>query len=107
MTVGKLNKSRSQGYAMLVEAISKQSKGRLNINGKNMCKQFQQHMKVHTTTKAKASGMAFGITEGGHKEWDIHCSTQAGEYVHLLYQDGCAPWALAKHHSSFPSMSWY
>ncbi|KAF9200374.1 hypothetical protein BGZ59_003344 [Podila verticillata] len=48
---------------MLAEAVSKQSKGRLNINGKNMRERFQRHMKVYTTTKAKASGTGFGVTE--------------------------------------------
>ncbi|KAG0079857.1 hypothetical protein BGZ93_003070, partial [Podila epicladia] len=62
-TVGKSNKSRSHEYATLVEAVSKQSKGRLNITGKNMRERFQRHMKVYTKTKTMALHTGFGVTE--------------------------------------------
>ncbi|KAG0202263.1 hypothetical protein BGX33_009800 [Mortierella sp. NVP41] len=62
-TVGQPNKSRNYGYATLADAVSKQSKGRLNINGKSMREWFQRHMEVFTSTKAKGNSMGFGVTE--------------------------------------------
>ncbi|KAF9079593.1 hypothetical protein BGX23_003642, partial [Mortierella sp. AD031] len=45
------------------DAVSKQSKGRLNVNGKSMREWFQRHMEVFTSTKAKGNSMGFGVTE--------------------------------------------
>ncbi|KAF8942590.1 hypothetical protein BGZ47_006327 [Haplosporangium gracile] len=61
--VGQPNKSRNHGYAALADAVSKQSKGRLNINGKNMRERFKRHIKVFTSTKAKGNSAGFGVTD--------------------------------------------
>ncbi|KAK3804527.1 MAG: hypothetical protein JOS17DRAFT_711327, partial [Linnemannia elongata] len=62
-TVGQPNRTRNHGYATLADAVSKQSKGRLNINGKNMRERLQRHMKVFTSTKAKGNSTGFGVTD--------------------------------------------
>ncbi|KAF9536281.1 hypothetical protein EC957_011708, partial [Mortierella hygrophila] len=61
--VGTPQKTKTQGYSTLAQLVSKQSKGRLNINGKAMRERFQRHMKVFTDVKRKADSTGFGVTE--------------------------------------------
>ncbi|KAK3833086.1 MAG: hypothetical protein JOS17DRAFT_677270, partial [Linnemannia elongata] len=62
-TVVMPNRPTACRYATLAEAMSKQSKGWLTIDGKNMREWFQRHMNVYINTKAKAKSTDFGATE--------------------------------------------
>ncbi|KAF9910297.1 hypothetical protein EC991_006796, partial [Linnemannia zychae] len=61
--IGAPNKTKTHGYSVLAQAVTKQSKGRLNINGKAMRERFQRHMKTYTEAKRKADSTGFGVTE--------------------------------------------
>ncbi|KAF9308645.1 hypothetical protein BGZ91_007729 [Linnemannia elongata] len=61
--IGAPNKSKTHGYSVLAQGVTKQSKGRLNINGKAMRERFQRHMKAYTEAKRKAESTGFGVTE--------------------------------------------
>lgn len=61
-TVGKPIKTKASGYSALAGAVSEQSKGRLNVNGKNMRDRFRRHMKLYTSTKMGAQSICFFVT---------------------------------------------
>ncbi|KAK3837484.1 MAG: hypothetical protein J3R72DRAFT_512758 [Linnemannia gamsii] len=66
--IGAPNKSKTHGYSALAQGVTKQSKGRLNINGKAMRERFQRHMKANTETKGKAESTGFGVSEDDTKK---------------------------------------
>ncbi|KAF9930991.1 hypothetical protein FBU30_010996 [Linnemannia zychae] len=61
--IGKIHKPRTHGYTQLAREVSKNSQGRLNINGKNMRERFGRHMKIYRDTKRKSDEIGFGITK--------------------------------------------
>ncbi|KAI1316176.1 hypothetical protein EDD11_010348 [Mortierella claussenii] len=57
--VGKSKRTPSQGYAVLAQIVTKQSKGRFNLNKKNMRARFGRHMKAYIDARTKAQSMGF------------------------------------------------
>ncbi|KAK3806520.1 MAG: hypothetical protein JOS17DRAFT_846963 [Linnemannia elongata] len=62
-TIGKPTKSSNQGYNTLAQVVSRQSKGRLNLNAKAMRERFARHRKTFTTVKEKSQQTGFGVTD--------------------------------------------
>ncbi|KAK3809738.1 MAG: hypothetical protein JOS17DRAFT_843960 [Linnemannia elongata] len=62
-TIGKPTKSSNQEYNTLAQVVSRQSKGRLNLNAKAMRERFARHRKTFTTIKKKSRQTGFGVTD--------------------------------------------
>ncbi|KAH7041649.1 hypothetical protein BKA57DRAFT_519862, partial [Linnemannia elongata] len=62
-TIGKPTKSSNQGYTILAKIVSRQSKGRFNLNAKAMRERFARHRKTFTTAKKKSQQAGFGVTD--------------------------------------------
>ncbi|KAG9064045.1 hypothetical protein KI688_003224 [Linnemannia hyalina] len=62
-TIGKPNKPSNQGYTTLAQVVSRQSKGRLNLNAKSMRERLARHRKTFATVKEKSQETGFGVTD--------------------------------------------
>ncbi|KAF9586568.1 hypothetical protein BGW38_001813 [Lunasporangiospora selenospora] len=65
---GEPRKFKSHGYSALALAVSKNSKGRLNINGKAMRERFQRHLRLYTDVKKEMNTTGISITEEDTKK---------------------------------------
>ncbi|KAK3834454.1 MAG: hypothetical protein J3R72DRAFT_220632 [Linnemannia gamsii] len=62
-TIGKPTKASNQGYATLAQIVSKQSKGKFNLNAKAMRERLARHRKTFATVKDKSRQTGFGVTD--------------------------------------------
>ncbi|KAF9427702.1 hypothetical protein BGZ94_004356 [Podila epigama] len=92
--IGLPTKIKTHGFATLAAALSKYSKGKISLNGKNMCERFGRYLSNYYKATHTMKSTGFGVTDADNRK-GIYTIPQKMEKplaeVSMAFVEGSAP----------------